>query len=99
VLGGNFLLRFLPESWFTHFLVPSNDLRRRLMKRYYGDSGIFIRRDTYFALGGFRPIPLMEDYDLSRQLENAGRCVYIREPSIYASARRFKSRELRTLFL
>ncbi len=99
VIGGNFLIRFLPESWFTRLLVPSNDLRRRLTRRYYGDSGIFIRSAAYRELGGFRPFPLMEDYEFSARMERSGRCAYIREVSVYASARRFRGREVRTLLL
>lgn len=99
VIGGNFLLRFLPESGFTRFLCPSNDLRRLLTRRYYGDSGIFVRRDIYRALGGFPPFPLMEDYAFSRKMERAGRTAYIRNPPVYASARRFRGRELGTLLL
>ena len=99
VIGGNFLPRFLPASWFTRFLVPSNDLRRLLTRGYYGDSGIFVRRDVYRALGGFPPFPLMEDYAFSRKIERSGRTAYLRQPPIYASARRFRGRELRTLML
>jgi rSAM/selenodomain-associated transferase 2 len=99
MIGGNFLPRFLPESWFTRFLVPSNDLRRLLTQRYYGDSGIFVRREIYRSLGGFPPFPLMEDYAFSRKIERTGQTAYIRHPPIYVSARRFQGRELRTLLL
>jgi rSAM/selenodomain-associated transferase 2 len=99
VVGGNFRIEFLPRSWFTRILAPLNDVRRKLTRRYYGDSGIFIRRKNYEQLGGFRPIPLMEDYAFSALMERAGRCVYIRHICVYASARRFCRREIRTLFL
>lgn len=99
VVGGNFLPRFLPKSWFTRLLCPANDLRRLLIRRYFGDSGIFVRRGIYHALGGFRPYPLMDDFDFSARLERAGRTVYLRRPPIYASARRFEGREIRTLLL
>ncbi len=98
-IGGNFRLVFLPESRFTRFLAVSNDLRRMLTRRYYGDSGIFARRTAYFALGGFPPLPLMEDYAFSRSMERAGRTAYIRHPAIYASDRRFHGRELAVLWL
>lgn len=32
-------------------------------------------------------------------MERAGRCAYIRDPCIYASARRFRGRKIRTRFL
>lgn len=98
VVGGNFLIRFLPESWFTRYLVPANDLRRMVTRRFYGDSAIFVRRSVYEKLGGFRPWPLFEDYEFSTRLRKAGRCAYIRHVSVYASARRFEGREIRTLF-
>ncbi len=34
----------------------------------YGDQGLLIHRDFYAALGGFRPLPLMEDVDLVRRI-------------------------------
>jgi hypothetical protein len=97
VIGGGFYVRFLPQSWFTRILEPANSLRRRLSRGYYGDTGIFVRRSVYHALGGPEPWPVMHDYDFSRRMERAGRCAYIRDPCIWASARRFRGREIRTL--
>ena len=97
VPGGNFLVRFFPESWFTRLLVPGNDLRRKLTRRYYGDSGVFIRSSALRELGGVEPWPVMHDYDLSARMERAGRGAYLREPSVLASARRFEGREIGTL--
>ncbi len=34
----------------------------------YGDQGLLIEREFYRALGGFRPMPLMEDVDLIRRV-------------------------------
>ena len=34
----------------------------------YGDQGLVIHREWFFALGGFRPWPLMEDVDLIRRI-------------------------------
>jgi rSAM/selenodomain-associated transferase 2 len=34
----------------------------------YGDQGLLISRTLYDAVGGFAPIPLMEDVDLARRL-------------------------------
>lgn len=99
VIGGNFLIRFLPISWFTRLLEPANDVRRRVTRRFYGDSAIFIRASAYRRLGGFEPWPLMHDYAFSRKMEKGGGCAYIRSPCVFASARRFCGKELRTLAL
>lgn len=34
----------------------------------YGDQGLLIARDFYRRLGGYRPLPLMEDVDLVRRI-------------------------------
>lgn len=42
--------------------------RVRRLGLSYGDQGLLIHRDFYCALGGFRPLPLMEDVDLVRRI-------------------------------
>jgi rSAM/selenodomain-associated transferase 2 len=43
-------------------------LRCHLFALPYGDQGLLISRNLYNRLGGFRPLPLMEDVDLVRRL-------------------------------
>ncbi len=99
VVGGNFLLRFVPSSPAASLFGWANDVRRRLFAIYYGDSAIFVRRPVYDLLGGFRSLPLFEDYDLVRRLERGGKTAYIRSVRAETSARRFSGRPLRTLAL
>ncbi|WP_236552524.1 TIGR04283 family arsenosugar biosynthesis glycosyltransferase [Belnapia sp. F-4-1] len=42
--------------------------RCRVLALPYGDQGLLIHRALYGQVGGFRPIPLMEDVDLVRRL-------------------------------
>jgi rSAM/selenodomain-associated transferase 2 len=42
--------------------------RCRALALPYGDQGLLIARTLYDAVGGFRPLPLMEDVDLVRRL-------------------------------
>jgi rSAM/selenodomain-associated transferase 2 len=51
---------------FVEFQVG---LRCRLLGLPYGDQGLLISRRLYRRLGGFRPLPLMEDVDLVRRLK------------------------------
>jgi rSAM/selenodomain-associated transferase 2 len=46
--------------------------RCRALALPYGDQGLLIARRRYQAIGGFRPIVLMEDVDLARRLGRAG---------------------------
>ena len=42
--------------------------RVRVLALPYGDQGLLIARSLYDAVGGYRPLPLMEDVDLVRRL-------------------------------
>ena len=42
--------------------------RCRLLALPYGDQGLLIARGLYYGVGGFAPLPLMEDVDLVRRL-------------------------------
>jgi len=47
--------------------------RARVLRVYYGDQGIFVRRDVFDRLGGFREeLPFLEDVELCRRLRRAG---------------------------
>lgn len=43
-------------------------LRCALLALPYGDQGLLISKSLYEAVGGYRPLPLMEDVDLARRL-------------------------------
>jgi rSAM/selenodomain-associated transferase 2 len=91
VVGGNFRLLFEGKDGFSQWLTGFYALIRRL-GFYYGDSGIFVRRAALDAIGGVRPIALMEDYDLVRRLRRAGPTVCMAEPPLVTSSRRFAGR-------
>lgn len=91
LMGGNFRLLFDGEDGFSRWLEGFYAwIRARGV--YYGDSGLFVRRDVYDRLGGIRPIALMEDYDFVRRLEDAGETVCIEDPPLVTSSRRFAGR-------
>lgn len=90
-VGGNFRLLFDGNDDFSRWLEGFY-ARIRAHGLYYGDSGIWIRRDALEALGGIRPLALMEDYDLVRRMERAGPTICIDSPPLVTSSRRFAGR-------
>jgi rSAM/selenodomain-associated transferase 2 len=88
VLGGNFTLRFDGGDRFSRVLGAWYALQRRVGV-YYGDSAIWLRRDAFERLGGFRLLPIMEDYEFVRHLERAGRTACLAGPAV-TSARRWQ---------
>ena len=61
-------------------------LRCSLFALPYGDQGLLIHRSLYEALGGFRPLPMMEDVDLVRRL-GRHRLAYLRTPAVTSAVR------------
>jgi len=91
VIGGNFRLLFDGGDGFSDWLDGFYAWIRS-QGVYYGDSAIFLLRSAYDALGGIRPLALMEDYDLTRRMERLGRTVCIDDPPLVTSSRRFAGR-------
>ncbi len=57
----------------------------------FGDQSVFVRREVFTRLGGFAPIPLMEDVELSRRLRRSGR-IAVLDPPMESSSRRHEGR-------
>jgi rSAM/selenodomain-associated transferase 2 len=91
VIGGNFRLLFDGDTAFSRWLTGFYAWIR-WVGLYYGDSGIFVRRDVYDAVGGFRSIAVMDDLDFARRLERFGKTCCIVEPALTTSSRRFEGR-------
>jgi rSAM/selenodomain-associated transferase 2 len=67
------------QAGYFRFVLDSDDPRARRLERLvawrsrvlglpYGDQGLLIHRDLLRAVGGMKPLPLMEDVDLVRRL-------------------------------
>lgn len=89
VVGGNFDVRFEGGDWVAATFTQVNRWRRRF-GIFYGDSGIFCRRSVFERLGGYRPWPLLEDYEFAKRLGHAGRLAMLDEP-IWVSNRRWRN--------
>ena len=60
--------------------------RCRVFGLAYGDQGLLIARAHYRALGGFAPVPVMEDVDLVRRIGRA-RLILLDAPAVTSAAR------------
>ena len=71
---------------FLEFLV---NFRSRFLKQPYGDQGLIIHKSIYFRNKGFRKIPLMEDVDFLKRLNNKKNLMQINLP-IFTSSRKWE---------
>lgn len=97
LIGGNFGLVFDGPSRAARQLTMIYPMLRTL-GLCYGDSGIFIRREAYDRIGGFRALALFEDLDLLRRLRGTGRFVHL-PCKILTSSRRFEQRKFALVWL
>jgi rSAM/selenodomain-associated transferase 2 len=88
-VGGWFRFALDDRAWQARLIERGVALRVRLFQLPYGDQGIFVRRLTFEALGGYRDLPLMEDVDFARRLVASGPVVELPLP-LASSARRWR---------
>jgi rSAM/selenodomain-associated transferase 2 len=68
VVGGCFTMRLDSRSPLCRLASWGGNLYHRSGRPLFGDRGVFVRRDTFEEMGGFRELPIMEDVDLGRRL-------------------------------
>lgn len=65
-------------------------LRTRLTRVPFGDQAIFVRKNYFNSIGGFKDIPLMEDVELMRRIRKRGDKILIIPEKVMTSARRWE---------
>jgi uncharacterized protein len=101
VQAGAFVTRTQAEPGLRNFAGPLlrlADLRSRFTRHPYGDQALFMTREAYTASGGFRELPILEDYDLSRRLAARMPITRIKTP-VTVSGRRIQQHPLRNALL
>lgn len=99
VVGGRFKIRLDSPRPIFRIIESSINLRDRLFRGFTGDQAIFVRASVFRELGGYRPLPLMEDLDLGTRLCRRGHVVRL-PLAVTTSARRWERRGvIRTVVL
>jgi rSAM/selenodomain-associated transferase 2 len=99
VVGGRFDVRFDSSSPWSQVISSFMNRRSRLTRIATGDQALFVRREVFEMLGGFSEIPLMEDIEFSRRLQQAGGIMALRD-TVVTSFRRWDTQgPLRTVLL
>lgn len=64
--------------------------RASILKRPYGDQGLFFTQKSFSFIGGFPRLPFLEDYEIVRRIPKAGR-LEISQIPVHTSARRWEA--------
>ena len=90
---GGFRVRFAEQAWKLRIAAAMVNMRTFLTRYPWGDQAQFIRRDTFLRSGGFRDLPIMEDYELAVRMKRSGKTIVLRE-KVTTSGRRFLEKGL-----
>jgi rSAM/selenodomain-associated transferase 2 len=66
--AGYFRFRLQSGAWQARLIEAGVGLRSRVFGVPYGDQALLISREQYDSIGGYKPLPLLEDVDLVRRL-------------------------------
>jgi|GEM_PF-99144 len=88
--GTAFQLKFSQDTYIYRFIAWGARVRSWITGIPHGDQGIAVAREVYFCVGGFPPVPLMEEYYLGRKLLQTGEIRTLPE-TIVASTRRYEN--------
>lgn len=84
-----FRLRIDSPGMAYRIIERGANLRTRAVGLPYGDQGLIVGRPAYEAVGGYPPIPLMEDVVLARALRSSAG-IRLLPASVLVSARRWE---------
>lgn len=89
-VGGGFSLKFYDyNTLFMKYISVTSNLRGKYLGLYFGDQGIFVKKEVFQSLGGFPKQEIMEDWEFSLAMKKTGKLKLI-NTKIGTSARRFK---------
>jgi rSAM/selenodomain-associated transferase 2 len=89
VVGGRFDLELDDPAFVYRLIGALISARSRLTRMGTGDQALFVRREVFERLGGYRDIEICEDLDFARRLKRAGRVACVRN-RVVTSARRWQ---------
>jgi len=90
-VGGAFRLKFDSNRFVYRFMSAFVTLRSRWNRLPYGDQAIFVRREFFERIGGYREIPIMEDVEFVRRTRRCGGRLKILDSTVQTSCRRMEA--------
>ena len=89
-VGGAFDLGIKSNKVIFRVIGTLSSWRSRLNKIPFGDQAIFIRREYFDRIGGYKEIPLMEDVELMRRIKKSRDKIWIFYDRVMTSPRRWE---------
>ncbi|MCX9083615.1 MAG: TIGR04283 family arsenosugar biosynthesis glycosyltransferase [Candidatus Methanoperedens sp.] len=88
IAGGGFKQAFSDPDLFLKFQSYLGNIRAGLTQVFFGDYGIFIKKEFFQKIGGYDEIPFLEDVEICRKAKKYGRLMQV-DRKILTSSRRY----------
>ncbi|WP_414622398.1 TIGR04283 family arsenosugar biosynthesis glycosyltransferase [Calothrix sp. CCY 0018] len=98
-VAGAFALRINATQPGLRLIEWGVKLRSKWFNMPYGDQAIFMTKDKFNDIGGFPELPIMEDFELIRNLKSLGKITFIPVPVITSPRRWLKKGILQTTLI
>lgn len=89
IVAGAFDLKIDSDKFIFKIISKLSSARSRITKIPYGDQAIFITKEFFYRIGGYKEIPIMEDVDLMRRIKRNKGKIHIFSTYVNASPRRW----------
>jgi rSAM/selenodomain-associated transferase 2 len=89
-VGGAFDLGVKSDKRIFKMIGAISSLRSRLSRIPFGDQAIFIRKEYFNKIGGYKEISIMEDVELLRRIKKSGDRIRIFHDRVMTSPRRWE---------
>ena len=94
IVGGAFELGIESSKRAFRIIEKAVRIRSRITQIPYGDQAIFLKRNFFNQIGGFKEIPIMEDVELMGRIKKSGWKIAIIPYQVHTSPRRWETEGL-----
>ena len=89
-IGGRFKVKLDEKGLIYRFIERGINTRDRFTGGSTGDQALFVKKEIFNEIKGFKQIPICEDLDFARRLKRKGKCLQL-PFYVETSARRWKN--------
>lgn len=91
-------IKFHPGGFQMFCNAKISTKRVEILNIAFGDQGLFLKKEIFEKIGGYKDMPIMEDYRISEDITALGYKINVLNSTITTSSRRYKGKTLRTMW-
>jgi len=89
-VAGAFNLGIKSERFVFRVIESAVSLRSRITRIPFGDQAIFVRKNYFDEIGGYKDLPIMEDVEIMERIKKRGDKIFIIPQKVHTSSRRWE---------